>query len=276
MTIDRKNIFDNKEKYKLYRNVVDLLKPSISKRNISDYKIMLSSTYFPIRVFYPNKLKDMENIIIYIPGDGTITDSLGEYTNICNNLAIKTKSCIIAIDYFDEDITFPKTTNKVEEVVKYLYEELIKINISKEKIYLMGDSFGSIIVNDINIKFIENNIDYIKNNIAFYPLIKLKYENNNISSKDAITITRYKKFINNYLNNNEYKSVLEYKNINKFPRYLVITADIDPLKEEALLFYKKLTNAKHYNLEYNTHGFLKNISTMKNNVYEELNNFIKN
>ena len=37
--------FDNLIEYKLYRNVRDLIHPSISKRNISDYRIILNDVF---------------------------------------------------------------------------------------------------------------------------------------------------------------------------------------------------------------------------------------
>ena len=143
--------FDNLIKYKLYRNVKSLLHPSISKSNISSYKIVFDDNMLPVRVFYPKKVSNMKDVVIYIPSDGKITDSYGRYSTISRDLAIKTNKCLIAIDYFDEDINYPNTFNKIYELVKYLYEELFKIGLTKDNITLMGDSFGATLVNDVNI-----------------------------------------------------------------------------------------------------------------------------
>ena len=48
--------FDLDNKYKLYRNLYEVIHPTISKRNISEYKIILKDDLVPIRVFYPKKL----------------------------------------------------------------------------------------------------------------------------------------------------------------------------------------------------------------------------
>ena len=45
------NEFDNEEKYRLYRTVKDLLHPSISKKNISNYKIIINDDILPLRIF---------------------------------------------------------------------------------------------------------------------------------------------------------------------------------------------------------------------------------
>ena len=69
-------------------------------------------------------------------------------------------------------------------------------------------------------------------------------------------------------------NVLKLNNLGKFPRSLVITGEIDPLRDEGYQFYKSLNNSRYYSLESNTHGFLKNIKTMKNDVYDEIVKFI--
>ena len=48
--------FDNEVRYKLYRTVKDLITPSISKVNISNYRIVFDDDLLPVRVFYPKKV----------------------------------------------------------------------------------------------------------------------------------------------------------------------------------------------------------------------------
>jgi hypothetical protein len=77
------NEFDEEIKYKLYRSVREILHPTISKRNISNYKIILDEEILPIRIFYPKKISNIKKVIIFIRGDGNITECIGEYSNIC-------------------------------------------------------------------------------------------------------------------------------------------------------------------------------------------------
>ena len=274
--------FDNLIKYKLYRSTKSLLHPSISKSNISNYKIVLDDSFLPIRVFYPKKVSNMNDVIIYIPSDGMITDCYGRYSIISRDLAIKTNKCLIAIDYFDEDITYPDTFNRVYDIVKYLYEELFQIGLSKDNITLMGDSFGATLVNDINIKFIEEGIDYVSKCVVFYPMISMKYDDLTLypsfddnSSYDLLTLNTCKKFVSEYVTSDDYYNyVLKYNKLDRFPCYLVIGGEYDPLIDEVKEFYSRLINSEFYCLESNTHGFLKYIHTMKNDVYEVVKKYI--
>ena len=274
--------FDNLIKYKLYRNVKSLLHPSISKSNISNYKIVLDDNMLPIRVFYPKRVSNMNDVIIFIPSDGMITDSYGRYSTISRDLAVKTNKCLIAIDYFDEDIKYPDTLNRVYEIVKYIYEELFEIGLTKDNITLMGDSFGATLVNDINIKFIEEGIDYVSRCVVFYPMISMKYDDLELypsfddnSSYDLLTLNTCKKFVSEYVTSDDYYNyVLNYDKLDKFPPYLVVGGEYDPLIDEVKDFYSRLSNSEFYCLESNTHGFLKYIHTMKNDVYDVVKKYI--
>lgn len=61
----RHNEFDDELKYKLYRTVKEILHPTISKRNISNYKIIVDEKLIPVRIFYPKKVTNMNKVIIY-------------------------------------------------------------------------------------------------------------------------------------------------------------------------------------------------------------------
>lgn len=275
--------FDGLVKYKLYRNVRDLIHPSISKRNISDYRIILNDDLLPVRVFYPKRVSNMQKVIIYIPGDGKVTDSYGKYTIISKDLAIKANCCLIAIDYFEGGIKYPDTIDKIYELILYLYQKLHEIDIDDKNIILVGDSFGANLVNAMNIKFIEDGYDYIKKNVLFYPMISMNYEEDLYESYetntkfDLLTMNTCKSFVKNYTDSDDpLVKVLNYDKLDKFPKCMIITGDIDPLRDEGKDFYDHLDNGSvYYNLESNTHGFLKNIHTMKNDVYDKMNEFIK-
>ena len=62
------NDLENKFEYKLYSNVEKIMHPTISKRNISSYKIVLDEKIVPVKVFYPERVSQLNDIIIYVHG----------------------------------------------------------------------------------------------------------------------------------------------------------------------------------------------------------------
>ena len=74
------------ETCKLYRGVYDIIHPSISRKNISEYKIVLDEDIAPIRVFYPKKEISLEKVIIYIPGEDINYDFYDSFAKQSNRM----------------------------------------------------------------------------------------------------------------------------------------------------------------------------------------------
>lgn len=239
--IKRVNLdFDKEIRYKLYRRVKDIITPSISKRNISLYKIVFDDNLLPVRVFYPKKVSNIENIVIYVPGDVSISKCKSKYAEIMEDLALDLDKLVIAIDYYDIK-NKPKTLiRKIEELVNYLYKELEKAGINSDNITLMGDSTGSNIITEVTNRLISKKLSHITKEVLLYP-IKNKEEN----------------MIN-------------------YPKTLIITGDLDPEKESGLELFKKLNeDSKYLNIEYAQHGFIStNDIDIKHKYLEGIKNFI--
>lgn len=239
--IKRVNLdFDKEIRYKLYRRVKDIITPSISKRNISLYKIVFDDNLLPVRVFYPKKVSNIENIVIYVPGDVSISKCKSKYAEIMEDLALDLDKLVIAIDYYDIK-NKPKTLiRKIEELVNYLYKELEKAGINFDNITLMGDSTGSNIITEVTNRLISKKLSHITKEVLLYP-IKNKEEN----------------MIN-------------------YPKTLIITGDLDPEKESGLELFKKLNeDSKYLNIEYAQHGFIStNDIEIKHKYLEGIKNFI--
>lgn len=278
--------FDNEVRYKLYRTVKDLITPSISKVNISNYRIVFDDDLLPVRVFYPIKVSELKDIIIYVPGDGAITKCHSKYTEICSNLAKDLDKMIVAIDYTNIMNTYPESLDKIEKIIKYLYEEFSKCGISKDNITLMGDSTGGNYISSITFRFIKDKIDYINKEILLYPLLsgdytkKSKYHSitNNTNQTLVDNIRRYMKRYATNSENLKSKDVCPILNsdYNNYPKTLIVTGDLDPLKDEAEEFYNKLNNdSKYLKITLGSHGLINsNDFDIKNKLLKGIKEFI--
>ena len=68
------NNFEDEDRYNLFRSVGELIHPVISKRNISDYNIILEEYLYPVRVYYPKKVSNIKKVI----SSNYISSDLGE------------------------------------------------------------------------------------------------------------------------------------------------------------------------------------------------------
>ena len=275
--------FGGVEKYKLYRNVYEILHPTISKKNISNYKVVFDEKLLPVLVFYPEKISNVESIIIYVPGDGKVNGCYGKYSSICKKIAKETKSIVITIDYFNSTIKYPTVVNKISKLIKYLYDELNSNGYSSEKITLLSDSLGSKITSSVVTKLISKGIS-INKLVLLYPVVKDSYDNyswnESLMSINFNLDKRVESYLKKYLSKVEVSCNLDeivyYKD---FPKTLVVTGDMDIFKEdgEALgeIVSKNIPGSLYENIKFASHGFLgSNDEEVNRDVYLIINKFI--
>ena len=272
------------EKYRLYRNVSEIIRPTISKKNISNYKVVVDEKLLPILVFYPKKVSDINSVIIYVVGDGNVSGCYGKYSDICKKLAKETNKLVVAIDYFGSTVKYPTVVNKVYKIIKYLYDEFNNNGICYENIVLMGDSTGCKILGGIVTKMLNKNI-LLNRLIMFYPVVRDSYKdyswnescmniNFNLEKKLDKFLTKY------FLQAGDVScSLFEMVYLKNFPKTLIVSGDMDLLKDDAYLLAEKMINSneesRYVNIKFAGHGFLgASDEEILIETYKEINDFL--
>ena len=273
------NEFDNEIMYKLFRTVTEILHPTISKKNISNYKIIIDEEILPVRVFYPKKVSNLDKTIIYIHGNGIVTDCTEKYSDICKKISSKTDRLVIAIEYNEDKHKYKEMYNDIYNTVKYLYKELNRNTIETENICLIGDSTGASIISSIN--YLNKNEIDIKKEILFYPVLTNNHadyesiKNNadfNIGLIDNIDkyykYIAYKKDFDDILLNPNKQDI-------KYPSTLVLVGKVDSLKDEINEYFKNIKNVKYVEIPFSSHGFLKEMDKeLETEIFTEIKKFI--
>lgn len=259
ITIDN---FGTEDTYKLYRTVYEIIHPTISKKNISNYKIIVEESLTPLRIFYPQKISKLEKAIIYVPGRNWIVNGIKSYNDVCLELVTKLDTIIIALDYELQEHEYDKTVNTCYNTLKYLVKGLNEAGIEKEKITLIGDSIGASII--ANISMIQQ--DDFPKQVLLYPVLNLAFDTSEKDSSliqnnklDSSTLSHLKLFSQKYINK-KYSSPLKCQDYKNWPTTLIITGDIDPVRDEGIMLGDLLKQAskknKTINLKFAPHGFL--------------------
>lgn len=270
-------------KYRLYRKVGEIIHPSISKKNISNYKVIFDEKLLPVLVFYPEKISKIDSAIIYIVGDGKVSGSYAEYADICKKVAIGCNKMVIAVDYFSGSIKYPTTINKVYKILKYLYEQLPINGISKENITLMGDSTGCKILGGVVNKLCSNDMFFDKM-IFFYPVVRNDYSNYSWEEK-YISVNsgldqRVERYLKSFFSKDDNMTCdLLSNDLVNFPKTLVVTGDMDILKDDGKMLAEKFSNevsgSKYCIVDFVGHGFLQSTDEgVEKNVYKLINEFL--
>lgn len=172
---------NNIKKYRLYRSLYDILNPTISRKNISNYNIVINKDILPIEVYYPKKNIKISNIIIYIP-------SSNDTNNLYSDLAINTNNLVIVLNYDDNK-------DNCYNTIKYIYDNVK--DIITDNITIMTDTEGSDIEEYIIDKSYKTNDFKISKAILLEPTISL---NENIINNSLIVINKdsNNKVLNDY------------------------------------------------------------------------------
>ncbi len=255
----KQNEFELEEKYKLYRSVKELLHPTISKRNISNYKIVVDEKLLLLRVFYPKKVSNINDVIIFIPGEGEITDCEGLYSDISAHISKETDKMVISIDYEKSCKNITELIEKIYVTMEYIYNELIKGNISKDRITLMGDSTGANVLLNIIEKMNNNNLK-VGQMILFYPVLSGEYKGKtkylSIKENTSVNYNLIPKLKEYYKNTPKEIFPLAVNKKIEYPTTLLLSGNVDPLIDEAKAFSSINDNIRLEIVDFAYHGFL--------------------
>lgn len=157
---------------KLYRDLNEIFHPSISRENISNYKILLKNNLLPIKVFYPKKEVNLDRLIILISTD----------ESICSDLAINTESVVFLLDYSKNDYVL-----KCYKFIKYIYKEIDNYDIDKKNVCFMSYESSSNILE----KVLKNMDDIDINKLIFLnPSNEIVMGNNKLILSCNLSIDR--------------------------------------------------------------------------------------
>ncbi|MBR3211052.1 MAG: alpha/beta hydrolase fold domain-containing protein [Bacilli bacterium] len=275
----KQNEFELEEKYKLFRTVKDLLHPTISKRNISNYKIIVDEKYLLLRVFYPKKVSNIKDVIFFVPGEGSITECEGLYSDISSFLSKELDQMVISIDYEKTTNDMGQLLDKIYDTLAFIYKQLLKEGVTEEHISLMGDSTGAtLVLNNIH-KMNEEGIKVGKM-ILFYPVLSGEYSGKtqykSILENTSVNYNLVAKLKEFYKNCKKEFFPLTHEDLETYPKTLLLSGNGDPLIDEAKAFAEKNKEVEIKIVDFAYHGFLNTKDKeIQKDYLESLKEFMK-
>lgn len=247
---------DTKEKYKLYKSVREVLHPTISKKNISNYKIILDEKLFPIRIFYPEKVTNLSKVIIYIQTSSKVINN--DYSKILSFISKESDRLVISIDYDDSE-SLKKQIANIYNTYKYIYQGLKTNGIKAKNITLIGDSIGSSIIISMFDKAEKDKINDVKT-VLFYPVLIGETIKNNDSPIDYEIINNIKEYYQEVLKKKRLsnKDLFGFKieEFKTYPKTLIICGAVDPFVNEIKVLAGNNPNIELHLISFASHNIL--------------------
>lgn len=251
--------------------------------NIKNTTIEINSEKIPVRIYTPEGGAKLP-IIIYSHGGFWIGGNLDTCDSICRKLSQNTKAIVISVDYrLAPENPFPAAVNDVYNILQWTLKNAGSINWDEKHIAVAGDSSGGNLSASVSLMARDKNGPHITCQVLIYPSTNIYELNSKSWSYFANDFNLSKEDMEKYTSlyvpkkedrKNHYASPLLAKDFCKLPDTLVITSEIDPLRDEGEAYANKLKEAgvKAGFTRYKgvTHGFIK-MNNITNKSDEALN-----
>lgn len=243
--------------------------PRVNIHKTQDLKIKSFDGYeLPIRIYYPDENKG-HGIVLHFHGGGWVIGSIETEDNISRMLANYCNCIVISVDYrLAPEYKFPTAVYDCFSSLVWVKENAESIGGERDKIALFGISAGGNLVAATSLLAKKNDVK-VKAQVLVTPLIGL-----DVTSK---SIHDYKEgygldmslpidfMIRNYIKDSSdildpLFSPLMAEDLSGLPESIIITAEYDPLRDQAEAFAYRLMEAGVPTLSLRVNGVIHSFS----------------
>lgn len=264
---------NTKENYEIQRKIINFTSHRFLRpiHRIRDDIVRAEGREIPIRIFRPRQ-EGCFPLIIYLHGGGWVTGNVNSYDSICSRLAKITGRTIISAEYrLAPEHKFPAGVEDCYEVARYVVQNADQLGGEANTIVIMGDSAGANLATVTCMMARDRGEFQLSKQILLYPATGNDYTESSIFPSVQengyeywLTCKRVQDYISLYQSAeddlcNPYFAPYYAEDLSNMPPALIITAELDPLRDEGEAYGKKLQrfgcNVKIIRMMETLHGF---------------------
>lgn len=207
--------------------------------------------------------------IVYFHGGGWVAGTI-EMTEVQHQLVGEAcGAVVISVNYQKApEHKFPIPFDDCYATLEWVWQNSEMLNINRKKIGIVGESAGGNIAAGVALKARDSNGPKVSFQILIYPVTDHKFDYSSMIDNAqgyGLTTQAMKWYWKQYITNlhdleNPYCRPMAAKNFTNLPSTYIITAELDPLRDEGIEFSKILKSAGnrviHRNYPTLIHGFL--------------------
>lgn len=239
------------------QRLIDIIEPGVHK--VLDTKVSHEAYDVPIRIYYPSRKSAMNptHAILFIHGGGFMFGSIEEYDMAVKKLARITEKIVIAVDYrLAPAHPYPAALEDVEAVMDWILKNRNALGIAGDRIILMGDSAGANLATVLALKKRDEQKDEVLCQVLYYPpttFLEKEFpsrvyflrddKRSYILTEDFVRTSKESYLSDATPATDPYVSPLEADLSGNIPPVLLITAQVDPLRDDGRMYAEKLREA---------------------------------
>lgn len=194
----------------------------------------------------------VNSLIVYFHGGGWVYGNMDFYSIYLRHLAEVAEANILLVDYhLAPKHKFPTAVEDCYDAFIWAYEGAKYWKVDPDRIYLAGDGTGANLAAVVSLLARDRNAPQLAGQILLYPIVDCRLRTNSmIEYKDSPTLNE--KMLSYYILNyaREPKDILSpmfspllSQDLTRLPNALIISAEHDPLADDAALYEKALLEA---------------------------------
>ena len=215
-----------------------------------DRKIRGPASDIPLRVYAPGA-EDARRVIVYFHGGGWVLGDLQTHDPFCRQLSHHTRSLVVAVDYrLAPEHCFPAAVEDCQAATRWALDNPTLLQADHKPVLVAGDSAGGNLA-----AVIAKNLPGLGGQILIYPVTS-HYRNalpSYVENGKGYGLTRNLMiwFWDCYLQNSTaagrathpLATPLDWEELRGLPPAIVLTAGLDPLRDEGCRYAERLAEA---------------------------------
>ena len=226
----------------------------------------------PLRLYQPQadaRRGDAPPAMVYFHGGGWVIGDLDTHDTLCRQLALASGCALVAVDYrMGPEHRFPAAVDDCLAATRWVHANAAQLHVDAGRLAVGGDSAGGNLAAVVSLALRDAGGPAIAFQLLIYPATDQRRGAPSHTSNGQgylLTSQTMDYFHDHYIPDKAMDldwraSPLLHPDLSKLPPALVLTADYDPLRDEALQYSQRLSEAgnraTHILFERQIHGFI--------------------
>ncbi|MBI9083603.1 MAG: alpha/beta hydrolase [Desulfobacterales bacterium] len=224
----------------------------VTVKRVINQKIPGPAVDIPVRIYIPVESKSLP-VVLFYHGGGWVQGNLDSHDNLCRYLSVASNAIVVAVDYrLAPEHPFPAGLDDAYAALVWVSENAGSFGGDPARIAVMGDSAGANLSAVLSLMARDRKGPKIARQVLVYPSTDLSRLDNDSYSYFGkgfmLTKANIEWFRALYLPNKDnwtdpYASPLLADDHGHLPPATIITAEMDPLRDEGKQYADKLKKA---------------------------------
>lgn len=233
--------------------------------HISDQQIAIDNHSIPVRI-YKNTDKPDQPALVWLHGGGWVLGDLDTADLPCRDLAKQSGCTVISVDYrLAPEAPFPASFDDSLQATEWVLSHAAELNIDPSRVAVGGDSAGANLAACVAIAARDKGLS-LAYQLLVYPVIEASFNSPSYTENaEGYFLTRpmMQWFWDQYMppsaDRNDIRVAPLNTDLSNLPPAWVLTAQFDPLRDEALKYADALqaagTAVERMHVDDTIHGF---------------------